>query len=491
MTEPQNIKILIAEDESSLRTILKKMFVKKGFQVETAPDGEIALAKIRGEDFDVAIVDIKMPERNGFEVLSVAQKEKPQLPILMITAQDTMKNAVEAMKQGAFDYITKPFELEELELIVERALETRRLSEEIQELKQEIQSQKFDRQAKIIGQSRAIREIYKLIGKVAASDIPVLISGESGTGKELIAKSIHLSGARAPHPFIAVNCAAIPKDLLESELFGYRKGAFTGAEESRPGYFEAAHKGTLFLDEIGDMPLSLQSKLLRALQEKEITRLGSTERLSVDVRILSATNQDLASLVAKKKFREDLFFRLNVVPIRVPPLRERREDIAILSDYFRLRFSQELSLPPKTLAKDALKLLSEYSWPGNVRELENVIKRSMVMTRGGAIREKDLENILNENPATLTIEEVGEASLEELVQNRLSRFLDKFDRLEAMDLYDKITQMVERPLLSLVLKKTRGNQIQAARVLGINRNTLRKKIKTLKIRTRHDEQENE
>lgn len=481
-------KILIAEDEASLRTILKKMFAKKGFEVDTAPDGEIALAKIRSNAFDVAIVDLKMPERNGFEVLAITQKEKPFLPIIVITAQDTMKNAVEAMKQGAFDYITKPFELEELELIVDRALENGRLSEEVQELRQEIQSQKFDRQAKIIGQSKPIREIYKLIGKVAASDVPVLICGESGTGKELIAKSIHLSGMRSSQPFIAVNCAAIPKDLLESELFGYRKGAFTGAEESRPGYFEAAHKGTLFLDEIGDMPLSLQSKLLRALQEKEITRLGSTDPITVDVRILSATNQDLLALVGQKKFREDLFFRLNVVPLRIPPLRERREDIAILAEHFLDRFSQELSLPKKTLSKDALKLLEDYSWPGNVRELENVIKRSIVMTRGSAVRAKDLEGILKENPSTLHWDEVGEISLEDLVQNKLSHFLEKFDRLEPMDLYEKITQMVERPLISLVLKKTKGNQIQASRVLGINRNTLRKKMKTLKIRPPRDEE---
>jgi two-component system nitrogen regulation response regulator GlnG len=457
------------------------MFLKKGYSVETAPNGEIALTKIRTLPLDVALVDIKMPEKSGFEVLQAARKEKPDLPVILMTAQDTMKNAVEAMKQGAFDYINKPFELDELEVIVERAVETKRLSEEVQILRKEVASQKFDRQAKIIGQSKAVREIYKLIGKVAASDVPVLITGESGTGKELIAKSIHYSSNRANHPFVAVNCAAIPKDLLESELFGSRKGAFTGAEETRPGYFEAAHRGTLFLDEIGDMPPALQSKLLRALQEKEISRLGSTEPISVDVRIISATNQDLHQLVAEKRFREDLFFRLNVVPIRVPPLHERKEDIPILTRHFIDKFVDEFSLPTKTLASDALELLQNHSWPGNVRELENVIKRSMVLTGGAVIKAKELKNILSENPAIFKTESLEELSLEEIVRNKLTRFLEKFDRLEAMDLYETVLHMVERPLISLVLKKTGGNQIQAARVLGINRNTLRKMIRTLKI----------
>jgi two-component system nitrogen regulation response regulator GlnG len=477
----QNPKILIAEDEDSLRMILKKMFAKKGYTAETVPDGEMAIHKIRNEPFDIALIDINMPRASGFEVLSVAKKEKPELTVIMITAQDTMKNAVEAMKQGAFDYITKPFELDALELVVERALETQQLAQEVQRLRQEVKSRPFDPQAKIIGQSKVIHEIYKLIGKVSASDVPVLISGESGTGKELIAKSIHFSSARAPHPFIAVNCAAIPKDLLESELFGYRKGAFTGADESRPGYFEAAQKGTLFLDEIGDMPYPLQSKLLRTLQEKEIYRLGTTEAKPIDVRIISASNQDLSHLVSQKKFREDLFFRLNVVPIRVPPLRERREDIEILLNYFSQKFQNEFSLPPKNFANDAIELLKNYSWPGNVRELENVIKRLMVLTSGPLIKEKDVQNILNENPAILQRGEIEEIALEEIVRNKLAKFLEKFDRLEPMDLYEMIIQMVERPLLSLVLQKTGGNQIQAARVLGINRNTLRKKIRTLKI----------
>ncbi len=479
--DPANIRILIAEDEPSLRTILKNMFLKKGWEVETVMQGDHAITKIRTQTFDVALVDIRMPERSGFEVLAAARNDRPELPMIIMTAQDTMKNAVEAMKRGAFDYITKPFELDELEVIIDRALETNRLSTEVIHLRQEVQAKKFDRQAKLIGQSKPVREIYKVIGKVAASDVPVLITGESGTGKELVAKSIHQASSRADRPFIAVNCAAIPKDLLESELFGYRKGAFTGAEESRSGYFEAANKGTLFLDEIGDMALSLQSKLLRVLQEKEISRLGSPTTIPIDVRILSATNQDLAAMAAQKKFREDLLFRLNVVPLQIPPLRERQGDVEVLVQYFIEKFSAELNLPPKTLSEDALQLLKEYAWPGNVRELENMVKRSMVLVPGGIIRANDLSPLLQEAPLALTMEALEALSLEDLIEKKLSRFLEKLDCKEELDLYAKILPMVERPLLSLVLKKTRGNQIQAARALGINRNTLRKMIKTLRI----------
>ena len=478
----ENIKILIAEDESSLRTILKKMFVKKGYHIETALDGNMAISKLENENFNIILADINMPGKSGFDILSYVNSNKLNISVIIITAQDTMKNAVEAMKLGAFDYLTKPFELDELEMVVEKALENQRLSLEVAKLRAEIKAPSFDTQAKIIGQSKAIKEIYKLIGKVAATDVPVLITGESGTGKELIAKSIHQASNRTRMPFVAVNCAAIPKDLLESELFGYRKGAFTGADESRAGYFEAAHKGTLFLDEIGDMPLSLQSKLLRTLQEKEVQRLGSTEAKSVDVRIISATNQDPAQLVAQKKFREDLYFRLNVVPMKVPPLRERNEDIEILIHHFIEKFKTEFSLSGKSISDDAIDYLIDYSWPGNVRELENVIKRAMVITTGSLITLKDLKGILSLSPAQMIIEDLEELALEEIVHKKLSNFLSRFDQLDPMDLYTTIIQMVERPLISLVLQKTRGNQIQAAKVLGINRNTLRKMIRTLKVK---------
>jgi len=480
-TPAHPIRILIAEDESSLRTILKKLFLKKGYEVETVPDGEMAIAKIRQQNFQIALLDINMPNRSGLEVLSIAKQEHPQLSVIMITAQDTMKNAVEAMKRGAFDYVSKPFELEEIELLVERALETHRLTREVEQLKKELSARSYDAQAKIIGKSKPIKEIYKLIGKVAASDVPVLITGESGTGKELIARAIHQSSNRVGRPFVAVNCAAIPRELLESELFGTKKGAYTGAEESRAGYFEAANKGTLFLDEIGDMPYGLQSKLLRVLQEKEISRLGSTETKPIDVRIISATNQDLSQLTSQKKFREDLYFRLNVVPIRLPPLRERSEDLEVLVEHFLGKFEQEFSLPHKKIASDVFHLLQTYSWPGNVRELENVIKRALVLSHGNLIQKKDIQSILQENPQVLGQSEIESLSLEELIRNKLKHFLDKFDQMDAMDLYQTIIQMVEKPLVTLVLQKTKWNQIQAAKVLGINRNTLRKMIRTLKI----------
>lgn len=475
-------KILVAEDETSLRTILKKMFQKKSYEVETALDGSQAIAKLERESFNIILADINMPGKTGFDILSYVRSHQIPTAVILITAQDTMKNAVEAMKQGAFDYLTKPFELDELEVVVEKALENQRLSQEVAKLRQEVKSPSFDTQAKIIGQSKAIKEIYKLIGKVSASDVPVLITGESGTGKELIAKSIHHASNRSKMPFIAVNCAAIPKDLLESELFGYRKGAFTGADESRPGYFEAANKGTLFLDEIGDMPLSLQSKLLRTLQEKEIQRLGSTESKAIDVRIISATNQDLSQMVAQKKFREDLYFRLNVVPVQVPALRERGDDIEILTHHFMEKFRNEFSLPNKSMSDDAIEYLNEYAWPGNVRELENVVKRAMVVTTGSLITLKDLKGIISLKPNQIALEDLEELALEEIVHKKLANFLSRFNELDAMDLYTTIIQMVERPLLSLVLQKTRGNQIQAAKALGINRNTLRKMIRVLKIK---------
>jgi len=290
---------------------------------------------------------------------------------------------------------------------------------------------------------------------------------------------------RAAAPFIAVNCASIPKDLLESELFGTRKGAYTGAEESRMGYFEAAHRGTLFLDEIGDMPLPLQAKLLRALQEGEIQRLGSTQIISVDVRVISATHQDLQKLVAEKKFREDLFFRLNVVPLSIPPLRERKEDIEILSEHFLQKYSKEYSCPQKVLQAEAKEALKAYSWPGNIRELENVLKRALVMGSGNVIGVAEISTMLKSGKASSLNIQAENISLENIIYEKLSHFTNKLQEIGEMNLYDSLLPMFERPLLSLILQKTRGNQIQAAKVLGINRNTLRKKIRELKIRLKN------
>lgn len=472
-------KILIADDELSLRTILKKLFQKKGLEVETAGDGEVALKKLREEDFAVGLLDIKMPGRSGLEILSELKKEKPETYILIMTAQDTMKHAIDAMKKGAYDYIAKPFELEELEMIVEKALQARRLTEEVKHLRQEV-AKPLDREAKIVGNSKVIREIYKTIGKIAVSDVAVLITGESGTGKELVARAIHQNSPRSDHPFIAVNCAAIPRDLLESELFGYRKGAFTGADENRAGFFEMANKGTLFLDEIGDLPLNLQGKLLRILQEKEVQRLGASESKPIDVRILAATNQDLPKLVKAKSFREDLFFRLNVIPFSLPPLRERTEDVPLLAEFFLQRLSQETHSAPKDLSPDAVDALKKYTWPGNVRELENVVKRAAILSVHQTLGVQDLEFFL-ENREKAGLDELSEMGLEEIIETRLKAFLGRVKDLDMADLYNTILPMAERPLIKLVLKQTKHNQIKAAKILGINRNTLRKKIKELGI----------
>ncbi len=478
-------QILIAEDELSLRTILKKLFQKKGFEVETAGDGQVALTKLREAPYDLAILDIKMPTMSGLDVLDQLKKDKVKTAIIVMTAQDTMRNAVDAMKKGAYDYITKPFELDELEMIVDKAVEARRLAEEVQSLRLEVSGLKVDKEAKIVGQSRSVREIYKTIGKVAANDVSILITGESGTGKELIAKAIHQNSPRAKGPFVAVNCAAIPRDLLESELFGYRKGAFTGAEENRPGHFEIANNGTLFLDEVGDLPITLQAKLLRVLQEKEVQRLGSSEAKSVDVRILAATNQNLEKMVKEKKFREDLFFRLNVIPIHLPPLRERKEDIPLLCEYFLAKLSQETGGPRKTLSPEAMQMLEDYRWPGNIRELENVIKRAAILSANETLHVQDFAFFLGKG-AEDTQREIEEMGLEELIASRLQSFLAKLGDLETTNLYETIMEMAERPLIRLILKQTGQNQIRAAKILGINRNTLRKKIRTLKIAVKEE-----
>ncbi len=478
-------RILIAEDEINLRTILKKLFLKKGFEVETSGDGQLALTKLQSEPYDLAIVDIKMPSLSGLDVLDQLKRDKVKTAIIIMTAQDTMRNAVDAMKKGAYDYITKPFELDELEMIVAKAIDARRLAEEVQSLKQVVSGLKIDKEAKIVGQSRAVREVYKTIGKVAVSDVSILITGESGTGKELIAKAIHQNSQRSKGPFLAVNCAAIPRDLLESELFGYRKGAFTGAEENRPGYFELAHQGTLFLDEVGDLPLNLQAKLLRVLQEKEIQRLGSTEAKAVDVRILAATNQNLEKMVKEKKFREDLFFRLNVIPIHLPPLRERKEDVPLLCEYFLGKLAYEANIPLKMLSPEAMQMLEAYRWPGNIRELENVIKRAAILSANETLHVQDFAFFLGKG-AEETQREIEEMGLEDLIASRLQSFLAKLGDVETTNLYETIIEMAERPLIRLILKQTGNNQIRAAKILGINRNTLRKKIRNLRIAVKEE-----
>jgi two-component system nitrogen regulation response regulator GlnG len=476
-------RILVADDEESMRWVLSKALRKKGFTVDLAKDGDEALELIQADGYDLAILDIKMPGISGLDLLDRVREMKSDLLMVIMTAEASMKNAVEAMKRGAYDYITKPFDLDVIDAIVEKVSRAREMTTQVTLLKEELKD-RYQLEKNIIGNSPAMRDIYKVVGKVAPSDVTVLIQGESGTGKELIARAIHFNSRRLGKPFIALNCAAIPKELLESELFGFEKGAFTGAIERKLGKFEQANGGTIFLDEIGDMPLDLQSKILRVLQEKEITRTGGNQNIPVDLRIVAATNQDLEEKVRSKTFREDLFYRLNVVPIRLAPLRERAEDIPLLVDYFLTKTCAELEAPIKNCDKAACQLLIHYPWPGNVRELENTIKRAVILSSDPLLTPSDFPGLRLQSEGERAPSE--DLSLEGLVDIKLRSCFTNMDKMESGDVYAMVLGQVERPLIRFVLEKTRWNQVRAADILGINRNTLRKKIQELGIELRKD-----
>lgn len=477
-------RILVADDEESMRWVLSKALRKKGFTVDLARDGAEALRQIQEYPYDMAILDIKMPGITGLDLLDRIRDLRQDLLVVIMTAEASMKNAVEAMKRGAYDYITKPFDLDVIDAIIEKVNRAREMTTQVTLLKEELKD-RYQLDRNIIGNSTAMREVYKTIGKVAPSDITVLIGGESGTGKELIARAIHFNSRRIGKPFVAINCAAIPKELLESELFGFEKGAFTGAMERKLGKFEQANGGSIFLDEIGDMPLDLQAKILRVLQEKEITRTGGNQNIAVDVRIIAATNQNMEERVRQKLFREDLYYRLNVVPIHLAPLRERAEDIPLLVDYFLSKTCAELDIPYKSCSPEAQKLLSTYSWPGNIRELENTIKRAVILCPDPLLTEADFPSLTTprSNEASGNMEE---HSLESIVDLKLRKSFAHMDRMETGDIYNVVMEQVERPLIRFVLEKTRSNQVKAADILGINRNTLRKKIQELGIEVRKD-----
>lgn len=476
-------RILVADDEESMRWVLSKALKKKGFFVDLARDGDEALRLMQANVYDMAILDIKMPGLSGLELLDRVRELKSDLLVVIMTAEASMKNAVEAMKRGAYDYITKPFDLDVIDAIIEKVNRAREITSQVSLLKEELKD-RYQLEKTIIGNSPAMRDIYKTIGKVAPSDVTVLIQGESGTGKELIARAIHFNSKRLGKPFIALNCAAIPKELLESELFGFEKGAFTGAVERKLGKFEQANGGTIFLDEIGDMPLDLQAKILRVLQEKEVTRTGGNQSIVVDVRIVAATNQDLEEKVRQRAFREDLFYRLNVVPIQLVPLRERKEDIPLLVEYFLGKICVELEITLKQCAPEALNLLSNYSWPGNVRELENTIKRAVILSSDPLLTPMDFPGLRLQKGGERALNE--ELSLEGIVDMKLRVSFSNMDKMESGDVYGMVLEQVERPLIRFVLEKTRGNQVRAADILGINRNTLRKKIQELGIEVKKD-----
>lgn len=464
-------RVLIADDDESILWVLERLLREKGLDVAAAKDG-IEAGKTIAAGVQLALLDINMPGKDGLRLLTEAKEAGSQASFIIMTAESTMKNTLEAMRLGAFDYITKPFDLAELEVVIDKALENLRLKARLTNLTERLKEH-LSGETAFVGKSKAVEEVFKKAGKVAARDVTVLILGESGTGKELLARILHANSERADGPFVAVNSAAVPKDLMESELFGFEKGAFTGAVEAKKGKFELADGGTLFLDEVGDTSPELQARLLRAIQEREFYRVGGKEPVKVDVRIIAATNHDLEKAVAEKRFREDLLFRLNGITFTMPPLRDRKGDVPVLAAHFLERFRGEFEVGAKSLSPKAMEALEAYSWPGNVRELENIIRRAVLMSQSVTITPEDLG---------LPLSRHRRESLEDIITARIKPFIDKTDHRSKQELYDFIMPFMERPLIRLVLEKTRGNQVQAAEMLGINRNTLRKKIKELDIK---------
>ncbi|MGA8569314.1 MAG: sigma-54 dependent transcriptional regulator [Candidatus Binataceae bacterium] len=483
--ETQAIRALIADDDPAIRLVLRHRLEAEGWRVEEAADSGAALEALNHGRFDVALVDIIMPGVGGLEVLSTAREQGCATPIVVITAASTMNNAIEALKRGARDYLTKPFE--NLDLVVTtaaRAAETSAQASELERVKKELDRKLVG--GEIIGHSAAIQEVYKLIGRVVSNDKidVVLVSGESGTGKELVARAIHFKSRRR-EPFVPVNCSAIPHGLVESELFGHERGAFTGAAERRAGKFEVAGAGTLFLDEIGDLPLELQPKLLRVLQDREFTRVGSVETQRLQARIIAATNQDLETAVVARRFREDLYFRLRVILIHLPPLRQRREDIPELTEFFVAKAVSEMGSRVTAVSPEARAKLQAYNWPGNVRELENTMLRAALLASGSTIRADDISLARSPSAGAASDTEIDAAdSFAALIGRRVAQYLEKANGEEPLGLYQKLVAEIERPLIEQAMRRAEGNQVRAARILGLNRNTLRKKLVDLGIATR-------
>ncbi len=447
-------KILIVDDEKSMRDFLSIVLKKEGYYVDTAEDGEMARRCLEKDIFDLVITDVKMPRMNGLDLLKAVKEISENTIVLVITAFASTETAIEAMRQGAYDYLTKPFQIEEVKLIIRNALEKRQLREENNLLKRELGD--LGALDKIIGRSEKIRHVFDLIKKVADNRSNVLICGESGTGKELVARAVHFQSKRREFPFVTVNCSALPETLLESELFGHMKGAFTGAVANKEGLFEVANQGTIFLDEIGETSASIQVKLLRVLQEKEFRRIGGTRDIKVDVRIIAATNKDLGKAVSEGLFREDLYYRLDVIPIQLPPLRERPEDIPLLVDHFLNKFSKSSGKELKGIAPDALDLLKTHEWKGNVRELENVLERAVALVNEVLLKPEDIENHLQ--------------------RSVLSKDMFLTDLPEdGIDLEDLIGH-VEKGLLLKALDRTHWVKKDAAKLLHLNFRSFRYRL---------------
>jgi two-component system, NtrC family, nitrogen regulation response regulator GlnG len=468
-----NATILIADDDSAIRTVLNQALGRAGYEVRTTGTAAGLWRWIAAGDGNLVITDVVLPDESGFDLIPRIKRIRPDLPILVMSAQNTLLTAITAAERGAFEYLPKPFDLKELTGVVQRALAS-------PAARREPQITASEDRLPLIGRSPAMQEIYRVIARLTQTDLTVMIMGESGTGKELVARALHDYGKRRHGNFVAVNMAAIPKELVESELFGHERGAFTGATNRGVGRFEQAEGGTLFLDEIGDMPLEAQTRLLRVLQQGEYTTVGGRTPIKTDVRIIAATNRDLRQLIAQGLFREDLYYRLNVVPLRLPPLRERVEDISDLVRHF-LRKAGDEGLPAKSVDADGLENLRRHRWPGNVRELENLIRRLAVLHAGDSIPASAILAELKEPVRTFGIEEGnGGESLSGAVERYLTQyFLSQGERLPPAGVYDRVLAEVERPLISICLAATKGNQIRAAQLLGLNRNTLRKKIRDL------------
>ncbi len=468
--------ILIIDDDDQLRKSFQKILVEEGYSVQSAASGEAGLDIMRKKIPDLVVLDIRLPGMSGLETFQAIHEIESKLPVIIMTAYGTTETAIEATKMGAFDYMLKPFDIPDMLTVIRQALEAGRFMRSPVDM--DVIPEKASREA-IIGRSKPMQDVYKAIGRVSSSDATVLIRGESGTGKELAARAIYQHSLRADKPFLVINCVAIPENLLESELFGYEKGAFTGASHRRVGKIEQAHKGTVFLDEIGDMPFSIQAKILRLLQERSIERLGGRDTIPVDVRIIAATNRDLESALNEGRFRDDLYYRLKVVTISLPPLRERTSDIPLLTEYFISRYTAELGMDNPGITKEAMDILSRHPWPGNIRELGNTIQKVLIFNRGTPIHNEDItQAISGEIVTNNSYRETTDQTLRKWAWEALNAKNEK-------NLFDSCMDKIAGILISEALSLTGGNRSRAAKLLGLSRPTLHSKIEkyNLKIET--------
>ncbi|HVM25653.1 MAG TPA: sigma-54 dependent transcriptional regulator [Candidatus Limnocylindrales bacterium] len=485
--------VLVVDDESDIRSLLSDLLAEEGYQIRTAGTGAEAIAEVANELPDLVMMDVKLPDQDGIAVLKQLKREHPDLEVIVMTAFGGSSTAIKAMEHGAYDYVTKPFDIDDLLATLKRVFEHADMSHEVSALRLELGKSAAERE-RIVGSSKPMLEVFKLIGKVAPSEATVLVTGESGTGKELIAEALHRASKRNPHPLVKVSCAALPESLLETELFGHEKGSFTGAMTMRKGRFETANKGTIFLDEIGEMTLGTQTKLLRILQEREFERIGSNTPIKIDIRVIAATNRNLAEEVEKGKFREDLYYRLNVIHCHMPPLRERKEDIPLLVEHFLVKFRHAPGAIPTSISEDALQRLIEYDWPGNVRELENAIERAVVLSRGNPItvdhlpfgdkREARDRAKLAKRRSRLEADEIALAEDEAAVEAEEAAEVAAATNGNGTgtgtgdggSFKDRVATL-EKQLIKEALDRAGGNRTKAAEELGIYRRLLYAKIK--------------